>query len=185
MAKLVLKDISMQVDVSGLVPDSFDASYTDMVKAVAALPVQSFYYDPNSGTVNSIQYAAPPRYATVTEQKTPEQILEEAAKILAEQGWTQGTLQDREGHLCALGSLQKAAFGIAAPEGFTAAPTVNVDAYLSAAQKLLTQVQRDAVLNSDEHNFVTIPSSIPEWNDRDGRSAEDVILAMKRVAHGD
>jgi hypothetical protein len=94
---------------------------------------------------------------------TPSEILLKAADLLAERGWTQGQLVSAGGRVCALGAIRIACTGT-----IDVLPGLSLgDAGNSASRRLETYVG----------------CWIASWNDAPERTAEDVILAMKRVAH--
>jgi hypothetical protein len=94
--------------------------------------------------------------------KTTAEILYDAAKYIGEHGWCQGQLSDSDGNVCAIGAINRVA------ESDTAADTYDA-----------IEALRD-YLNLPEHAITLHP--VARWNDEPGRSAEDVILAMKCAA---
>jgi hypothetical protein len=88
-------------------------------------------------------------------------VLRKAAEILGERGWCQRSSMDDQGHLCALGALGVASRAIS--------PSAYTKAGAALARHLCIESRYD----------------IPEWNDVQGRTAEDVILAMKRAAENE
>lgn len=87
--------------------------------------------------------------------------LREAAEYISEHGWTQGDLSNSEGGVCALGALNCVA-GIG-----------NIRAH-DAATALWDYL--------DLRDSLTALHPVAVWNDAPERTAEDVILAMKRAA---
>lgn len=89
-------------------------------------------------------------------------ILLRAAKLIEQRGWTQGTYEDGDGCLCVLGAIVVAELGGRTPKDWEAA---TMDA--SAVYRLEDTVQRHA----------------NAWNDKRGRTAEEVIDALIAAAY--
>lgn len=90
-------------------------------------------------------------------RKAAQETLKAAAEYISEHGWTQGEMSARDGSVCAAGA-------IAAVSGY--------DNGRSAA--------RGAFSGYLYHTEGW--SSIADWNDQPDRTAEDVILTLKRAA---
>lgn len=92
---------------------------------------------------------------------TPQDVLREAARILMRDGWTQGEVGTPGGTKCAVGAI-KAACGVHLYDWS--------DTAVAAADLL--------------QNWVDPRGSyrVADWNDAPERTAEDVILALKRAA---
>ena len=119
--------------------------------------------------------------------ETPEQVLSAAAEIIERDGWHQGDFHqppryDTDNYLeadaqaelhapvCALGAINRATTGNAADSG---AIDSEVHALNYQARCMLA-----AVVDAGT------PYIIPRWNDDPTRTAEDVLLALKRAANG-
>lgn len=89
---------------------------------------------------------------------TPSEVLLKAADTLAERGWCQGGLSDAQGRYCAIGAIRKVTNW-----------SLGKDAR-SAVHRLMDHIETDQYYG------------IADWNDAPERTAEDVILAMKRAA---
>lgn len=81
-----------------------------------------------------------------------------AAEILREDGWCQGVSRDERGAHCAAGAVWEACPG---PGGYPV--------------RLLTQIRLGRVIGTQ----------VVSWNDTPGRTAEEVIAALGRVAAGE
>lgn len=108
---------------------------------------------------------------------TPEEVLEQAAEAIAEHGWHQGYLTSgdptapdhKDGNperMCAVGAINYAATGSAFLWSTEDDPML-----APRARQLLRKRLGGACI------------SIPSWNDAPERTAEDVILALKKAAH--
>lgn len=102
---------------------------------------------------------------TPAEEKNSTDILYRAAEVLGEAGWCQGQARNREGQFCAIGAIREAAVEIVG--------TRDSWSETLAIGRMSERVRKE--VGSPLY-------SIPRWNDEEGRSAEDVILAMKRTA---
>lgn len=89
---------------------------------------------------------------------TPAEVLAGARDVLAERGWHQGGFMGQDGAVCAMGALRVACFGELLPGQFSTG--------LGAAHELLARV---------------VEGPIDWWNDAQGRTYEDVILALKQA----
>lgn len=106
-------------------------------------------------------------------------ILRRASDILGERGWCQGLMEDAQGRVCAMG-----AFAAALDEAILMPLDAEQEEFASALDRradihieFVKAFARAAGLHYDSNS-----NPIPEWNDRTGRSVEDVVLAMKRAA---
>ncbi|MFE6846547.1 hypothetical protein [Streptomyces sp. NPDC057686] len=109
-------------------------------------------------------------FFVAADDMTPKQILEDAIKVLERDGWHQGSLTagnaEQGGAVCAWGAMGRAATG-------------NAYCYNE-------NVVEAADLLAHSLNLEGLPTSaIFTWNDAKERSKEDVILAMKKAAHGE
>lgn len=86
---------------------------------------------------------------------TPQDVLREAARILMRDGWTQKTTRNADGQRCVAGALRDA-MGLQTP------------------QSVRYEAERTLAL--------FVGTAITTWNDAPERTAEDVILALKRAA---
>ncbi|OII61170.1 hypothetical protein BJP40_06485 [Streptomyces sp. CC53] len=106
----------------------------------------------------------------MSNQEEIRNILREAARIIERDGWHQGDFfrdDPKTGPVCALGALRRAIASSASGEA------VSGKLYCEAAglvEKAASEVIPRVVL--------------PAWNDAPERTAEDVILALKRAADG-
>lgn len=103
-------------------------------------------------------------------------ILRRAAEVLGEKGWTQGQSMDNEGRMCAVGAIRYAGHemlgGSMWGHRFDEAGAA-VDVFFA---HLNSGLKPQHIVPGD------VPISIPEWNDNPERTAEDVILELKRAA---
>ncbi|MGC0365060.1 hypothetical protein ABH922_003044 [Rhodococcus sp. 27YEA15] len=91
-------------------------------------------------------------------------ILNTAADILEQDGWTQGKAVDRiTGCRCAIGAINEAAGLTLAGPASTESITVWRDAVFAVRRKIGY-------------------SSVPAWNDAEGRTAIEVIAALRAAA---
>lgn len=104
---------------------------------------------------------------------TPEETCEKAAELLVRDGWCQHQSSDINGRRCAMGAIATATKEL----GFASAVIAQRLAASRRAAELLEQFLEDA----DAPEFL---GDIPLWNDHPNRTAEDVILALKRAASG-
>ncbi len=90
---------------------------------------------------------------------TTREVLEAAADIIAERGWCRGLLRDAEGRVCLVGAVQTATIKLG-----------------------VTQLQPDAIdcvrQELDERSVF----GVPDWNDNQAETAEEVILVLKKAA---
>jgi hypothetical protein len=95
--------------------------------------------------------------------KTAADVLRDAAEYIGEHGWIQGDLEDdATGSVCAIGAINRVQDNGWHDHGALEA--------LRAYLRLPPQVR----------DFILHPVAV--WNDEKERTAEDVILAMKRTA---
>lgn len=99
---------------------------------------------------------------------TPEEVLEEAAKWLAEHDWCQNVLtmstHKEVTHACAMGAIEQ----------------VN-ELYVEAID-LLTAYLASQCTSAHPETYI---HPVAWWNDRPERTVEDVILAMKCAARNE
>ena len=101
---------------------------------------------------------------------TPEELLLKAADDIAENGHHKGSYfagEGRTGAACALGALDRAAWGATRGVRYSYA----TERVLSEAIGLLVKQCGSGL--------------IPRWNDAPGTTAEDVILTLKKAANHD
>jgi hypothetical protein len=97
----------------------------------------------------------------VSDTVTPRDALLEAARVLMEDRWCQGELHSPDGEHCVAGALGQAHYRLRSSFG-----------------ALDTACTRMRVVIRSEYGT----ASFPRWNDAPERTAEDVILALKRAA---
>lgn len=127
---------------------------------------------------------------------TPDDILDEALHILERDGWHQGALvhspytetaktEDdwayehwqamRNAPVCAIGALNRAHSGVA--NGVVRVENLeDLDPLREACEAAFYRLKRAAGLEWND--------DIPEWNDDENTTREDVILAFKRARYG-
>lgn len=94
----------------------------------------------------------------------PSEALRAGAALIRERGWAQHDYESDDGRLCLLGAMNVAYTGAScAPQGET--PT------LASARK-----SRDYLVAATGHPY---PDN---WNDREGRTKEEVISALETAA---
>lgn len=101
---------------------------------------------------------------------TPADILDEAARVLDEDGWTQGVYHDDDtGERCAVGALISACGGL---DWLT--PNPIIDETVVDGTVALTELAR----------YIGLPSTadIEDWNDEPGRQQHEVIDALRHTA---
>lgn len=104
---------------------------------------------------------------------TPEEALLKAADKLGECGWTQGTLKDGDDAMCAVGAVRAALGGhhaLTSPDECDSEALQMLGDHLGLVPKV---------------GYGYMPRAVAIWNDAPERTAEDVILAMKKAAHHD
>lgn len=103
----------------------------------------------------------------------PEQeVLAKAAEYIGEHGWCQGRSMDEEGRVCAMGAINAV---LPIPHDIR-------DLHAEARYLLAAAVAR-CLLTKYIDNAPGRELTVISWNDDPSRTAEDVILAMKRAAH--
>lgn len=101
------------------------------------------------------------------------ELLTKAALILGENGWVQGSYgPDRGDPHCVLGALNEAAGR--APVGLLTGPT------LAAANTLLDHLG----LPLPSGDAADVDGAVADWNDQTGRTAAEVIAALRGAASG-
>lgn len=101
---------------------------------------------------------------------TPEQILEDAIDVLQTHGWIQGKSGSRHDGFCAIGAVYQA---------------VAQDVHGNVSDKDATAALVALGLLDIPHTSGRLKHPIAVWNDAPDRTAEDVILAMKKAARGE
>ena len=97
-------------------------------------------------------------------------VLNTAADILEQDGWTQGKAVDREtGCRCAVGAINEAADRELVGPASTGAIVVWRDA---------VQAVRDRIRHESAIGY----TSVPAWNDTPGRTATEVITTIRNAA---
>jgi len=91
-------------------------------------------------------------------------VLADAAEYISEHGWCKGKLTDANGSVCAIGALSKVLHN-------SVHPLVHLETHQKAVRRLgdMLGLENTAL--------------IPYWNDHPDRTAEDVILTLKKAAH--
>lgn len=111
------------------------------------------------------------------EVQHPRQILRGAAEYISEHGWNQGDFRDAQtGAVCAAGGIF-AVLGFEYDEDGLPASNTTYKEYV--AETALAMLADSVGIVPPGHSSI---SDIPEWNDAPERTAEDVILAMKRAS---
>lgn len=109
---------------------------------------------------------------------TPEEVLLKAANEIARcghwKGWFSETDADPDSPVCAVGSINRVVFGKANMCDVRWIRTGQLDLNRVATMRLEAYLEQ--AVGED---------SAALWNDRADTSAEDVILAMKKAAHGE
>lgn len=119
--------------------------------------------------------------------KTPQDVLREAAEILQRDGWHQGSFYkeplsggvnadleaSREAPVCSLGAINRAVYGYA----YDGKSHVGYQALDAAKSNLTYWAEKLLMAQIDGH-------PVPHWNDAPERTVEDVILTFKRAAEG-
>jgi hypothetical protein len=90
------------------------------------------------------------------------QVLREAAEVIKQRGWIQGRLRDKQGRVCAIGAISHVFDTDLALRCGAVGAEQNLRKYLSI----------------DGGDEITIAS----WNDKPGRTKEEVVQAMLHVA---
>jgi len=92
---------------------------------------------------------------------SPAQILADSATYIEQHGWIQGDAENRRGEVCALGAIGRVSYAPEIPKD------ARWDLYDEAVELLSSYLHKEII----------------QWNDALGRTAEDVITAMKEAAH--
>jgi len=131
---------------------------------------------------------------------TSTEILEKAAQLLMEHGWTQGELIENDGRMCAIGAIKMAAGGrvvdfatlsyetdgsgkveTVSTKSIDTSDEVDLVAYKRATNRV-GRVLDDAEFWGEGEGPAWC---IAEYNDHPTRTVEDVILLLKRAAQED
>lgn len=104
-------------------------------------------------------------------EPTPSDLLARAAELIGERGWCQGTIKTAEGHMCAMGAMAEAKRELFGPENVRRTSRIYADAMYSLVD----------VIN-EPHGYSSLVS-VPQWNDEEDQTAENVILALKTAAN--
>jgi hypothetical protein len=107
-------------------------------------------------------------------EPTPQQLLTRAAEILDERGWFQGWYIRDDGCVCAVGAVNLAASEADGNEA------LDLDAE-SEWDNISTSV-RWARENALEALRGAVDGSIVEWNDKPGRTKDEVQAILRRAA---
>lgn len=110
---------------------------------------------------------------------TPEEVLLKAADEIARYGLHKGNYalrEDPDSPVCALGGIKRAVYG--SVYGFAVDEKMSVEG--AAVLKLENSIKKQGYEPECKQLAV-----IPMWNDEPETTAEDVILAMKKAAHGE
>lgn len=97
--------------------------------------------------------------------------LDRAAKVIEEDGWTQGCMFGENDTVCAMGAIVRATSG----SMLAYVPT-------SAASSLLWSYLNTVGVVSDANAERYAITGISQWNDMPNRTAADVINAMEKAA---
>lgn len=114
---------------------------------------------------------------------TPAALLARAADIIDERGWNQGFYYNDTGCVCVLGAIH-AAVAEAAGQDVTEDRLKFPHLPLSEESRPLVQSYNHAVKALSD----TVPfgdafrSAIPDWNDENGRTKEEVQALLRRAA---
>jgi hypothetical protein len=118
----------------------------------------------------------------------PAELLRRAARALetGEVTWGQGDFITTSGCRCALGTITYAADGIACTDGnprhITSDALTRINATLAAATLADWITQRLDGIPAYDDGELNIIETVGEWNDRTGRSLDDVIEALTDAA---
>lgn len=115
--------------------------------------------------------------------QTAMQLLEKALAVLERDGWAAGRYIQDDGRKCALGALG-AASGRDVRSGINM--LVCVPYYIPGAQEALRRLadEVDPPISTEYLRITQPVGRIIAWNDREGRSYEDVVLAFKKAIEG-
>lgn len=112
------------------------------------------------------------------------ETLRGAAEYIEKHGWTQGTLKDAQGKVCALGAIRYATYemnGVGVGHGHPS-DYVNEGRATKIVEEQQAACAALAAVISDATGVISHPLEIPKWNDANSTSREDVLLAFKRAA---
>lgn len=125
---------------------------------------------------------------------TPEEVLAKAAEDMSEKGMTKGHFYEqgvpgegwREAPACAYGSMARA-MGVTSAGGVVEPGTL--DDLDPASEKLAAAIVR---LHPDHPVIASLRAThcddaydiVTRYNDHEGTTKEDMVLAMKEAAHG-
>lgn len=107
------------------------------------------------------------------------EILEKAADVINERGWTQGREVDRTGAVCLRGALRMAAgatidlkwYGADGVHPFMTGPEhPRPSEYTRAIERVMGLL---------EHEVINL---MPAWNDEQGRTKDEVITVLQHAA---
>lgn len=147
-------------------PATFSQDYLNYVKAVQ----QSYV----AGTWDVVNLAPPQQQRNPMPAKLGEELttlFERAIELLQDHGWVQGSYYMPGAGFCLLGALQYALTG-RLPLQYSALG-ISSSTTLNAARMVLGElIYQDTVGTNPTRD-------IPSWNDRHGRTKEDVILLLK------
>ncbi|MFE5877800.1 hypothetical protein ACFQ6H_21265 [Rhodococcus sp. NPDC056506] len=90
-------------------------------------------------------------------------VLNRAADLLEQDGWTQGKMRDSNGCRCALGAMDRAL----------------LDLHRGPANLRINDLYVETMLNLRREIG---QNNIPIWNDTPGRTATEVIAALRNAA---
>jgi hypothetical protein len=117
---------------------------------------------------------------------TPADTLRAAALYLEHHGWTQHTLYNLEKLItfppaCAIGAITIAAYGRPTDEpGNTADPSFRD--YMRAFDALEDHLDAEGLTDPQPDDDPSLPWGAPVWNDTPGRTADEVIAALRAAA---
>lgn len=134
----------------------------------------------------------------MTEPTTPEEVIDAAAGIIERDGWYQGDLfptgtgflrdtgyqeRARTAPVCAMGAMYRAVYGVASRTAVLGADKLDQakSQLFNAAHKKVHDTVVDMSLVDDGLKV----DSVPHFNDLATTTKEDVLLLLKRAAHGD
>lgn len=129
--------------------------------------------------------SAPARPTTVSD------VLDAAADHLQQHGWYQGDLEGPNGACCTHGAFNVVMYGKANPDVFEefdsfdspeeqAAAAARQRTYKAARNQLSNFLDDSGALDDMADN--AFQDEIAWWNDRPGRTADEVIATLRRVA---
>lgn len=108
--------------------------------------------------------------------KNAADVLREAAEYIGEHGWVQDDLEDDYGKVCAIGAINR----VTHSHGYGAGADYAAADDFGALDALSMHIGIDPSWEASQPRTFLHP--VARWNDARGRTAEDVILAMKRAA---